>query len=156
MRVDMKTHRNFIAKHAAIPVFVRVAGFLQGRLNRYQQECGVHLSICTMGEPPRAPVLDVESPRGMVAIFEKPTVMASFARESCGCSSMVELLLPKQIAWVRFPSPAPLVPDPAVVALAGVQSVGRSPGGQMGHSAACCVGSSASFISRPYRSATTV
>jgi hypothetical protein len=25
----------------------------------------------------------------------------------CGCSSMAELLLPKQIAWVRFPSPAP-------------------------------------------------
>ena len=27
-----------------------------------------------------------------------------------GCSSMVELLLPKQIAWVRFPSPAPPFP----------------------------------------------
>ncbi len=27
-----------------------------------------------------------------------------------GCSSMVELLLPKQIAWVRFPSPAPSQP----------------------------------------------
>ncbi len=28
----------------------------------------------------------------------------------CGCSSMVELQLPKLIAWVRFPSPAPLHP----------------------------------------------
>jgi hypothetical protein len=27
--------------------------------------------------------------------------------DACGCSSMVELQLPKLVAWVRFPSPAP-------------------------------------------------
>src|SRR5687767_2092637 len=30
-----------------------------------------------------------------------------------GCSSMVELQLPKLLAWVRFPSPAPHFPAPA-------------------------------------------
>ena len=33
---------------------------------------------------------------------------SSIIQSICGRSSMVELLLPKQIAWVRFPSPAPL------------------------------------------------
>ena len=28
---------------------------------------------------------------------------------ACGCSSMVELQLPKLTTWVRFPSPAPLL-----------------------------------------------
>ena len=28
--------------------------------------------------------------------------------DGCGCSSMVELQLPKLLTWVRFPSPAPL------------------------------------------------
>ena len=35
-----------------------------------------------------------------------PSVSAK-DRNKCGCSSMVELQLPKLIAWVRFPSPAP-------------------------------------------------
>ena len=30
------------------------------------------------------------------------------SRNPCGCSSMVELQLPKLLTWVRFPSPAPL------------------------------------------------
>src|ERR1700756_4481886 len=30
--------------------------------------------------------------------------------EPCGCSSMVELWLPKPLTWVRFPSPAPTRP----------------------------------------------
>src|SRR3569833_948537 len=34
-------------------------------------------------------------------------------RASRGCSSMVELQLPKLIAWVRFPSPAPTSRSPA-------------------------------------------
>ena len=35
---------------------------------------------------------------------------------SCGCSSMVELQLPKLLAWVRFPSPAPSPLASAVIA----------------------------------------
>ncbi len=47
-----------------------------------------------------------------------------------GCSSMVELQLPKLIAWVRFPSPAPVASN-AVVAQLVEHSLGK---GEVGSS----------------------
>ena len=48
---------------------------------------------------------------------------ASFApaRHPSGCSSMVELQLPKLLAWVRFPSPAPLSAFGAALAFASIR-----------------------------------
>ena len=44
----------------------------------------------------------------MVVVYGLEAI-ASYNLGNRGCSSMVELLLPKQIAWVRFPSPAPKI-----------------------------------------------
>jgi hypothetical protein len=53
--------------------------------------------------------------------------VTSIESKRCGCSSMVELQLPKLLTWVRFPSPAPLP------SRTDQQQPGRSASGQLDH-----------------------
>ena len=45
-----------------------------------------------------------DQPRNRIARSHLDSLIS---RNPCGCSSMVELQLPKLLTWVRFPSPAP-------------------------------------------------